>query len=514
VSAVAHRIALSDVATTSELRIDAHHYLLSDQVREVINGIASGLPIASPVATSIANGINLPEAAYQLEADSEWAYVSVGAISQFALRLERTVSLKDPESHAYGIDVAAAAGVPGELWITRSGTPGIAWAFEAPDSELHLIPSGFVIRISLDPRVFNPVYVAAVLNHPVWRIWSASLSAGKRQRNLSQEHLAQLRIPLLAMNEQDAVAHRYAEGLEEISNLLAEGQSFRDVTDKIVHGATALKFPPLKLSPLTFDRIDLRACADSPLLRVDSRFHRQEVRDVISGLEDAECVRLGDLLRNGIVKGQQPAILSVDDPENDYRVIATVALQAGQVVSELTKPTTEDQIDAAGDRLVGTGDLLVTMDGEGSIGKVAVFDGEYSAVTDSHVAILRLKDQSFGNAIACFLSSSLGQAQIELLTSGSTGQTQLSKDDLAALRIPRVALAKSETISEQFSAAVVRYEALTRRVRRVVCEHSAVVSQYLIDSDALAPTAKAYLADKREPESLLALLDALRPDMF
>jgi hypothetical protein len=80
-------------------------------------------------------------------------------------------------------------------------------------------------------------------------------------------------------------------------------------------------------------------------------------------------------------------------------------------------------VELAGIRQIRQGDILIAMDGEGSIGKAAVFSGDYVAVPDSHLGILRLGPE-LAWALACYLNSSLGQAQIELAISGS-GETNV-----------------------------------------------------------------------------------------
>jgi hypothetical protein len=339
------------------------------------------------------------------------------------------------------------------------------------------------------------------------------MSAGKRQRNLSQEHLGQIRIPALEMDEQHRIAANYAEGIAEISTVLTAGPSLMGLADEVIV-KTSIEVRPFRLSRMSCDRVSLAACAESPVLRVDTRYHRQEVRAVLAVLDSVETVSLGSLLTAPALKGRQPTLLSVDDPFIETRVVATASIQGGQVVRELTKPTDEDEIAEAGERKLRAGDLLVTMDGEGSIGKAAVFDGAYAAVPDSHVAILRPHIPELALAIACYLNSSLGQAQIELMTSGATGQTQLAADDLARLLVPLSVVTRASQVGEDFEKRLVQYETGPTRVRRIICERSTFTSMVLAASSAFTGQGALALAECDEADALLRYLELLRPDMF
>ena len=58
------------------------------------------------------------------------------------------------------------------------------------------------------------------------------------------------------------------------------------------------------------------------------------------------------------------------------------------------------------------------------------------------------------------------------------------------------------------------FEAVTRRVRRTICEASAALTEVLYESGTLIPGAARELHAVGDTEGLLTLLDALRPDMF
>ncbi len=508
-------IRLGDVASTAELRIDPHFFTLSDTVRDIFAGLDHAVALRAPLV-QVRNGLNLPENAYDLEAeDAEYRYASVGAISQFSLRADRCVPLRAPDQYSYKTPLSEAGVGSNDVLVTRSGTPGIAWPFAAePPEDATIIASGFIIRLTvIDCSVIDPVFIAAILNHPVWRVQTSAMATGKRQRNLSQEQLAQVLLPDVTADDQLAIRHSYADALAEIRRANNAELGIRPLCDDVLRRCLRFRFSSLNLGSVSMDRVTLRDVASSPALRMDGRYHRGEVRDVVRPLDGVPIVFLREILSRPIIKGRQPTLLYNGDV-SEARVIATATLQAGTVVSDLSKATTDEELDRAGDRLVQYADVLMAMDGEGSIGKAAVFDGSFDAITDSHVAILRPKSAALADALSCYINSSLGQAQIMLATSGSTGQTQVARDDVERLRVPVELLDAADRISEEVRMALRTFEPVTANVRGAIARHSASVTATLLRGKAFDRSARTALKSFASEKALRTLLTTLRPELF
>jgi hypothetical protein len=153
------------------------------------------------------------------------------------------------------------------------------------------------------------------------------------------------------------------------------------------------------------------------------------------------------------------------------------------------------------------------MDGEGSIGKAAVYRREEPAVTDSHVAVIRFLDPLIADAVACLLNSSLGQAQIEVSISGSTGQTQLSKADVHRLRVPLKVLSAASSIGHSYTGNLSVYEPLPRQVRRRICRAQAAISGCLLEAP-IKNGARGGLEAIASEDALLEMMRLLKPSMF
>lgn len=89
-------------------------------------------------------------------------------------------------------------------------------------------------------------------------------------------------------------------------------------------------------------------------------------------------------------------------------------------------------------KLLKTNDVLINSTGMGTLGRAARWTLTENATVDSHVSIVRFDDFKI-DPICAGYTLLLMQDQIELLGEGSTGQTELSREQLGRLRIPCIA---------------------------------------------------------------------------
>jgi hypothetical protein len=509
----AHRIALTTVAEGTEARLDPHYYCLFTGVKEIVEGFSDAMPLTEPLIDSVRNGVNLPQAAYATDEEADYLYASVGSFSMFSFQPSRSQPLRSPDTFHYSVSLDQEALTSDEMVITRSGTPGIAWAVRSvPEAGFQIIPSGFLIRFRFGPIISDPVYIAAILNHPIWRVWSSALAGGKRQRNLSQEHLSAMRIPILSPGSQAQVASTYTNALLDVDQILGSNVSIQSLCDGTLRQLAGLNIKSLSRSRFSFDEVPLSACIATSNVRIDARFHRNDVRESLASIEEESSIELRRLMKMDVLKGRQPTFLE-DGASGGGAVVATSSIQGGRVQEELLKLTSEEAVDGAGSRQVRDGDLLLAMDGEGSIGKATVYRRAQPAITDSHVAIIRLVDPLNADAIACFLNSSLGQAQIEVSISGSTGQTQLQRADVHRLRVPLRILDNAGPIGERYIGSLAAYEPITRQVRRRICQAQATITDYLLEA-SISKHARRRVKAIANEDALIEVMARLKPNMF
>lgn len=113
-------------------------------------------------------------------------------------------------------------------------------------------------------------------------------------------------------------------------------------------------------------------------------------------------------------------------------VLNQKCIRDGRVSLAPARLTLSDKVPA--DKMLKVNDVLVNSTGMGTLGRVARWTGRQSCTVDSHVTIVRFDAAKVDPVCAGF--AMLGaEAEIETLGQGSTGQTELSRARLSALRI-------------------------------------------------------------------------------
>ncbi len=507
-------IRLLDIAGSSTIRLDPRYHFLRGLAQPLMDQLVA--PCHFGQVASFSNGVNLPRSAYadELEDDSP-LYASVAGIAPFILRQETCLPLRRAEPHG---DRIAGTNVllstvkvrADEVLMTRSRAtaPGVAWPGDLAPEGTVVVPAGFLIRASLRPSGLVPGYVAAILNHPAWRLLTAAFAAGKSQDNLSRELLAPLPIPTISTAAALTASERYAALLAEIDDLYRDETAFLHVCDGVLSGVLGLELPDLTQAPLQVASVSLSDVAATRFLRADNRWHGRGNRAIRDALAATPSIRLADLFDGPPLKGRQPTWASEDEiDEATPRAVATATIQAGTVAWERAKATTTQSVTRFP---VQEGDLIVAMDGDGSLGKAAVYDRSELGTLDSHVARCRVRgERALADSISCYLNSSWGRVQTNGLMTGSTGQTQLNPADLLEVRVPAVVAQYATQLANSYDGARQAFEPVTRRARRLLARASADLTRQLVAEGALR--ASSSVEQYSDESVLLEHLDRLYP---
>ncbi|KAB8183262.1 hypothetical protein FH608_049320 [Nonomuraea phyllanthi] len=499
-------VAAPDIARSGAARLDPRFHYLRRSASPLIDHLKSTVRLG--LVATFSNGLNLPRSAYAEDAEDGAAlYASVAALSSAVLRPSSCIPLKTTGNYVSGIRIAIEeiAVRPDELLITRSGTPGVAWSGAQVAEDTAVIPSGFIIRGIVDQE-FSVDFVAAILNHPAWRLLTSALASGKRQDNLSQEQLADVPIPIVDHEIQRGIAFRFQEALGQIENLYGNESDFTSICDEVLSVTLGLCPPLLPRLPVQVRRVPVGEVAETRTLRIDNRWHGAANLVVRSALREIERTTMRALLEGGPSKGRQPRWISEEQADKDTpRGISTATIQSGTISWENAKPTTQESVEAFP---VRRGELLVAMDGDGSLGKAAVYERDSAATVDSHIARCRLiGGPEVADAVSCYLNSTWGRVQTTSLMTGATGQTQLNPADLCNIIIPSELIVRASGVSSAYRTALGEYESLVRKARRIISEASADLTQQLIRVGAVEQNDR--LASFEDPTYLLGVFDLL-----
>lgn len=78
-------------------------------------------------------------------------------------------------------------------------------------------------------------------------------------------------------------------------------------------------------------------------------------------------------------------------------------------------------------------DILINSTGDGTIGRVAVYNYDFPAIVDGHITIVRYKDAKLAWYVAAFLLTEVGQNQIYRYINGSSGQVEIYPQDISRI---------------------------------------------------------------------------------
>lgn len=103
-------------------------------------------------------------------------------------------------------------------------------------------------------------------------------------------------------------------------------------------------------------------------------------------------------------------------------------------------------------------DLLINSTGDGTIGRVAVYNKSHKAVVDGHITIVRFKEPDVAWYAAAYLLSEEGQRQIYRYVNGSSGQVEIYPQDIERIWIPLPKSAEVARVAKKFRAAIQKHE--------------------------------------------------------
>jgi hypothetical protein len=171
----------------------------------------------------------------------------------------------------------------------------------------------------------DPVYVSAILNHPLWRLNTFALSAGKRQDNISQATLANIIVPSASSSLQNDIASEYRQTLAKIAEALRDDRRFKGVCDEILRRSAGVPSPPARERLLEARRVNLSEVAATSTQRIDNRWHGVANTTIRGELLRTGSIELGQLFAESPCRGKQPAVVDEDDPLTDDSPIAFTA---------------------------------------------------------------------------------------------------------------------------------------------------------------------------------------------
>ncbi|WP_171114626.1 N-6 DNA methylase [Streptomyces sp. Z423-1] len=170
--------------------------------------------------------------------------------------------------------------------------------------------------------------------------------------------------------------------------------------------------------------------------RLDFKYWDPIVRDGISELRKNRGLSIAQINSLETSRGRSPQATDYVDEADGYAMVVksgTNISKFGEVVTGGADWIQKDVFEDIPSRVVlQKGDVLVSSTGDGTLGKAAVYDLDFPAIGDGHVAIIRVREDVGVDPyyLADYLRCGFGQLQIQRLFTGSTGLIELTTEAL------------------------------------------------------------------------------------
>jgi hypothetical protein len=146
--------------------------------------------------------------------------------------------------------------------------------------------------------------------------------------------------------------------------------------------------------------------------------------------------------------------------------VKSASVRFGYIDFESARSVTRDFYNKVKKRAgVRRNDILVNSTGDGTIGRVAVFDYDFPAIVDGHITILRYNDPTVAWYVAAYLLSDEGQKQLYRYINGSSGQVEIYPQDIERVWVKPAPQPTMKVIGEQFRAACEKHDEFARDLK-------------------------------------------------
>lgn len=153
------------------------------------------------------------------------------------------------------------------------------------------------------------------------------------------------------------------------------------------------------------------------------------------------------------------------DPEKILNVCALKSncIRNGYIDTSLARSVTRSFYEKVKTKAaVQKNDILINSTGDGTIGRVAVYNFDFPAVVDGHITIVRYKDEKLAWYVAAFLLTDVGQNQIYRYINGSSGQVEIYPQDISRIWIKPASDEKMTDVYNHYKAACNKHEEFYR----------------------------------------------------
>ena len=161
----------------------------------------------------------------------------------------------------------------------------------------------------------------------------------------------------------------------------------------------------------------------------------------------------------GMVKNDGTVLARTGNADMNICALKSICIRFGYIDFETARSVSQEFYKSKKAKAgVKKNDVLINSTGDGTIGRVAIYNYNFPALVDGHITILRFSDEKLAWYVAAFLLSENGQRQIYRYINGSSGQVEIYPQDIARIWVKNENVDKIAKVAEQYKSACEKHE--------------------------------------------------------
>lgn len=321
------------------------------------------------------------------------------------------------------------------------------YVFDNTAKGQNLIGSTELIPYRLLDCSYYPAFLKYLLLLPVYLSAYACLQSGKTPSHwrMNPLDLLRIKIPEVPTEIQSGLLKKVSHLQERINELKSTLPNAVDIINRVF--AREFRFSLREYEKRAKQNTYEKSFADISkefLLRSSVKFHHPKYDYLGEILTHHSWVKLKTICADRIHRGVQPKY----DAGGEILVVKTLNLKNEYLDFSESEHVSKEFSAANPEALIKQNDILVSSTGEGR-GKVDIFSLDESAIADSHISIVRLRNDINPYYILYFMRSLLGKLQLETLEMAIKGTPEIYWHQLEQMWIINLSSEKQDVLVKE-----------------------------------------------------------------
>lgn len=344
----------------------------------------------------------------------------------------------------------------------------------------NLIGSSEFIPYKIENLDWNAKFLTYLLLLPNVLVKLAQLESGKTpsHKRVNPFDLLNVKVPLIATNKQNEAIEKIEHIEREIEHLQAQIGEPTEPINRVF--AREFNFNIEKFEELKQQKIfpvKFQDFSDNQDLRFSAKFHRPAAMFVESELRNITNKSIKDFISEDIVLGSSVSPSDYDDT-GDFYYIAMSSIKNWSFDKDISRLVSDDFSEKNSAKHVSESDIIVARSGEGTIGKVALIEGDVKGIFADFTMRIRLKNYNTKFAYYYFRTEYF-QYLIEVHKKGLGNNTNIFPNQIKHFPMPDISPEKQTEILDEINEEFSKQDLIKREIENKRKEIDHIIKQVL-----------------------------------